>query len=272
MIPGYGISTIVCAELDIKTLLSRIAEAGFGQVELMCEQPHFNPATFDADSFRKLTEDLSIVIRSGHCPIADTDCGSLDQRRRRASVEMMAACLEPLASIGAEILVVHVNGPQDYNKQTCPKSWESSARSLQELSTMAASAGMKIAVENLPHYHTDRPGHAMSQLRELIADLGEHVGLCLDVSHALVSGHDPVEELAVAGERLFCLHLHDCDGQEDGHLLPGQGVIDWTTLIDELNSMNFAGLRMIESVAEKAELDDALSKTYSIVTEWKALG
>ena len=48
--------------------------------------------------------------------------------------------------------------------------------------------------------------------------------MLIDVGHCLISGEDPAELIAVAGERFSYIHFDDNDGQSDLHwpLLAGQ--------------------------------------------------
>ena len=255
--------------LDIDEALPKISEAGFSNIEILLEPPYFDGDSFDVKKIQALTQKHGLTVRVGHSPIEETDCGSVDESKRAASVDLIGNCFEPLASIGAEIVVVHINGPfTEYTLDTRQASLDQSKKSLIELSRQAESAGIKIAVENLPHHSMPRPGHSMAEILELIADLSENVGLCLDVGHAQISGHDPVEELRIAASRLLSLHLQDVDGQKDSHWIPGKGVIDWEALIRELNDMKFTGPRMIEVIPQAAEIDAALKECYNITERW----
>jgi sugar phosphate isomerase/epimerase len=42
------------------------------------------------------------------------------------------------------------------------------------------------------------------------------------------------------------LHVHDNKGHGDDHLPPGDGRIDWTTLLKELAAVNFSGAFILE--------------------------
>ncbi len=52
--------------------------------------------------------------------------------------------------------------------------------------------------------------------------------ICLDVGHVSVWSKVPVEEwIAVLGEDIRCMHIHDNRGYVDSHLVPGKGAINW---------------------------------------------
>ena len=116
--------------------------------------------------------------------------------------------------------------------------------------------------------HT-RPLHDMVELKKLIENMPPHVGLCLDTTHALVNGHDPLAQLNIAADRLFCLHLHDSDGQGDCHWVPGKGIIDWQPFLARLNQLNFSGPRTLEVTAEEPQEEKTLTEAAAVIQKWQ---
>ena len=111
----------------------------------------------------------------------------------------------------------------------------------------------------------------MSELRPAIDDMPDHVGLCLDTTHALIAGHDPLGQLNIAADRLFALHLHDSDGEGDCHWVPGRGIIDWQPFIRRLDELEFAGPRTIEVAACEGNEDRVLGEVARVAAsqfEW----
>lgn len=48
------------------------------------------------------------------------------------------------------------------------------------------------------------------------------------------------------GDRLLTLHLHDNDGEEDQHALPGTGTIVWKSLMEKLDRLGYEGALSLE--------------------------
>src|SRR6185437_11221267 len=61
------------------------------------------------------------------------------------------------------------------------------------------------------------------------------VGLCLDVGHAHF-GEGVRTTLEQWKPHIFSSHIHDNHGQQDEHLWPGDGTIDWAETMSELRS------------------------------------
>ncbi len=70
---------------------------------------------------------------------------------------------------------------------------------------------------------------------------GEIFTACLDVGHCAISGsyaHDMVRTL---GKRIHTLHVHDNDGYDDSHQLPGLGKINWLNFMNALKDVGYSG-------------------------------
>ncbi len=55
-----------------------------------------------------------------------------------------------------------------------------------------------------------------------------------------------LELLTMYGDRLLALHLHDNDGEEDQHALPGTGTIAWKPLMEKLDRLGYQGALSLE--------------------------
>lgn len=246
----YGVSTGLFAGTNLKFALQQIAAAKFEQVEILAEPPHLYPCLHATNQVMAWLNDLGLKARVGHGIFSDgrPNCGTLDESKRRESVLHVATCFEPLVAMGAEFVVLHPTGYSlnEFTDRKRPQVVRQVAKSMKELAAMAQDTGIKLAWENLPHHHTARPLHDMQELRALIDPMPDHVGLCLDTTHALIAGHDPLAQLDIASDRLFCLHLHDSNGQDDCHWVPGRGLIDWNPFINRLGELGFSGTRTIE--------------------------
>ena len=267
----YGLSTIALNHLSLQAALRRIAEAGFDQIEIVAEPPHLYPGDHDPNQVRGWLDELGIGAPVGHGLFShgNPNCADADEQVRRQAVDYITTCFEPLAAVGAQYVVLHPTGYSlDYTAEHRQAHIDQARKSMNELAKRGGDAGIRLAWENLPHHGTDRPLHDMSELRVLIDDMPEHVGLCLDTTHAMIAGHDPLEQLNIAADRLFCLHLHDCDGQRDCHWVPGRGIIDWDPFIARLDELQFAGTRTIEAAATEDTADEVLTGAFEVARRW----
>ncbi len=79
-----------------------------------------------------------------------------------------------------------------------------------------------------------------SHLIALVQNASPGHGFCHDVGHEQCYTPD-TNYLAVCGNRLLYTHLHDNRGQADEHLLPYDGIRDWTQYASALAERNYRG-------------------------------
>ncbi|NLE26298.1 MAG: hypothetical protein GX625_13325 [Clostridiaceae bacterium] len=61
----------------------------------------------------------------------------------------------------------------------------------------------------------------------------------------------------------MALHLHDNDGTDDQHLIPGDGLIDWSVVIKKLCETNYPGAIALEVSNEFSKnIDDKDAKVF----------
>ncbi len=79
-----------------------------------------------------------------------------------------------------------------------------------------------ILIENMP---PPMFGRDVALVRRMVDEIASpHLGQCYDSGHAMLA-HDPLGTIRAMGPRLWGVHLHDNDGQEDDHRLPGMGIV-----------------------------------------------
>jgi sugar phosphate isomerase/epimerase len=271
---NYGISTTILNRHKLEIALKRIAMAGFQQIEISAEPPHLTPGECEPKEIMALLKNLGLSARVGHglYDHGSPNLAALDEGLRQKSVDHVQSCFKPLMAVGVEIIILHPTGYSlDYTKANRQQVIEQSLRSMETLAEVAKDLEIKLAWENLPHHNTARPLHDMSELKILVDQMPSHIGLCLDTTHTLISGHDPLEQLNIAGDRLFCLHLHDSDGKRDCHWVPGKGVINWDPFIARLNEINFSGPRTLEVISTLKDEGVILTKAAAVAQKWEAM-
>lgn len=265
---AYGVSTSILSAAPLEQVLQRLAGAGIGQIEISAEPPHFTPGAADVEVVRDWLDQTGLRAPVGHALYGSVNLSALDESVRRQSVQDVRTSLQMMTALGTFLAVVHPTGfSPDYHDDNRGDFLNQACTSMNELAAIAGDLGIRLAWENLPHHGAPRPLHDMTELRAIVDRMPEHVGLCLDTTHALYAGHDPLTQLKIAGERLFCLHLHDSDGSGDSHWVPGRGTIDWEALICYLDEIAFVGPRTIEAIASPGEEDRVIAQVSQLVRE-----
>ena len=101
-----------------------------------------------------------------------------------------------------------------------------------------------MALENTGSGYTRDPERLVALMDDIRAT---NVGICIDTGHRNLCG-DPVDALRIAGSHLITLHIQDNHGEQDEHLLPDLGQIDWTGVSQALKDIDYRGVFMYELI------------------------
>jgi sugar phosphate isomerase/epimerase len=127
--------------------------------------------------------------------------------------------------LGCEVAVVHA--PRA--RLPITPRMQRYVRSLDLVQTLAAGSGIAIGLETTQRPSDGRAPLLMDDLDVFVSFADQHhVGVTLDVSHALANGDDLLALLDCIGSRLVNVHYSDCRRRASGHkprthLLPGTG-------------------------------------------------
>jgi 5-keto-L-gluconate epimerase len=117
---------------------------------------------------------------------------------------------------------------------------------LQRAATRAAAGGVRLALEPLNRYESDIVNNAEEGLA-LVEEVGhQSVGLLLDTFHMNIeeAQYDAAIRSAARAGRLFHLHLGDSN-----RLAPGEGHLDFQTILASLRAVDYKGYLSAELLA-----------------------
>ena len=87
----------------------------------------------------------------------------------------------------------------------------------------------------------------VDEFRTFYDEIGEDVGMALDVGHANVVG-ELEGFLTGFSDKIVHVHAHDNYGKSDEHLGVGYGNIGWNLVAEHLKRVSFSKAVIIESV------------------------
>ncbi len=185
----------------------------------------------------------------------------------------MNQLLEAAQFLGVSFIVVHpvlVCSPSNRHQGEVEVAG-CQEQSLKRVARLAGERGIRVALENLQR--KTAPAFAdVRALVELARRLGEdNVGICLDTGHCLVSGLDPLQELDHGVSQLCSFHLHDNDGVEDLHWVPGKGPIDWPRFFDKLRAARYDGSFVLEIWGGK-NAEDIMKEARAFAERYDLMG
>lgn len=136
------------------------------------------------------------------------------------------------------IICIHVS-----SGWTPPPITDVGLKRFDELIDLAAKNGVIVAVEN--QRLLDRVDFFMKRYAK-----STNVQFCYDCGHEHCFTEN-VEFLKLFGDRLVCTHIHDNTGKpesgdNDAHLLPFDGNIDYKAMMKDLDACGYKGSLMLE--------------------------
>ena len=256
----FGVSTHLYHEQRLgKHHLTEIAAHGFEAVEIFATRSHFDyhdPAAIA--SLGAWLAECNLALHSVHAPITDAFVNGRGQRTfstaaqdhdaRSATLREIQAAVNIATTLPFKFLVVHLGVPLAQQPALDDNNRQAAVRSVEAIHAMAAPLGIRVAVEVM--------GNDLSGPAELVAMLEEHfddtdVGICMDVGHAHLIADVP-EAIETTSEYLMTTHLHDNRRQNDDHLVPFQGSIDWAATVMALEKIGYDGVLMYEVKAAES--------------------
>jgi len=229
---------------DVQEEIEIVRGAGIRRVQVYRNWLAGTPA----EQIRQRLQDAGLVADSLHAyielemfegPAFDLSAG--DAKARQAALDLARRETEFARALGCRDVVVHPAGPGETEGDAFRA--ESFRTSAEHLARMAEPAEVRFLVENMP---PPMFGQDAVLLRRIVDGIDSpHLGLAYDSGHAHVAGR-AVAIVHDMGPRLWGVHLHDNDGTEDDHLLPGMGTLPFEDVASALAEVGFTGTFTLE--------------------------
>ncbi|NPA95559.1 MAG: sugar phosphate isomerase/epimerase [Thermodesulfobacteria bacterium] len=194
---------------------------------------------------RKLhSEGLKCTV---HAPFTDIACGAVDSRVRSVALDRLKEAVDLAALFQARDMVFHTGWERKIYADSRELWLGFATETITALCEHAKASGVKISLENtfeLDTYLHERIFEAVPK---------ELLGFCLDAGHVYAFSKTELNQwVGALGQRITHLHLHDNNGEEDEHLVPGAGVVDFPYLFTWLSEHNIRPVLTLEAHDEES--------------------
>ncbi len=228
---------------DIPALAARARAAGADVLEIAISR---EPLPFDAAAARGALAAEGLEGTLVTSLNAETDITSEDAAVRRAGVDFLRRYVEHAAELGSPLLSGAIYGvvfqPKYLTPEERARRWACTVEALSELGPVAASAGVRIAIEPLSRFHTSLINTAVDG-RRLVDEVNHPaIGILLDTFQMNIEEKSLRDAVRTAGDRLFHVHAAESDRGT-----PGTAQVHWTELRDGLRDVGYDGRLIIES-------------------------
>ena len=85
------------------------------------------------------------------------------------------------------------------------------------------------------------------ELVDRLSEQYDNVGICWDFGHANMMGWNQPQALEMMGKRLIATHVQDNYADNDHHLLPYHGTIEWEPIMKMLKKIDYKGVFAYET-------------------------
>ncbi|MDG6939402.1 MAG: sugar phosphate isomerase/epimerase [Nitrososphaerota archaeon] len=248
---------------DLRDAMNWAASAGFQALELeVLTKRHLD--TFDAESLRSLTEALdSSAVSIPHVSFPFIFHSFPDTSTWRSVKRDFERCVEVTGRVEAEVIQLtsapfpgaeltwdgpYPGGPPAnvvFHRVGGWKSvWGTFVESVGQLCDMAKAAGLKLAMEPRPREVIGNTDAMLALLR----DVGSSdLGTVFDTGHHFVMKEVLPVSIWKLANSIASVQLSDNDGIIEHHWAPGEGRIDFESVLRALNDERYGGYLAIES-------------------------
>jgi L-ribulose-5-phosphate 3-epimerase len=221
-----------------------IKEAGFDNVFLWWGD-EFVDLDGDKNLLPEMARAVGLEVENVHAPFDKTNRIWTESVNAEDIVKRYTQCIIDCAQHNIPTVVIHLT-----NGDAPPAPTLLGIDRIKYLVELAEQKGVNIALENLrkPEY-----------LQFVFSNIqSNRLGFCYDSGHENCYSKG-TDLLRTYGNKLMALHLHDNDGTDDQHRIPGEGTINWDSIIQKIKSTRYQG-------AISLEVTNEFSKQYSGIT------
>ena len=231
-------------KLPMKERFTKIKAAGFDAVGLWSE------ADWSHDEWHRrdqaiLAREAGLEIMDAHAPrIADfVDAIWTDTLDGEATYETYKRTIHNCAEVGLKNLIIHT---ETYHHSPPPNAL--GILRIQKLVETAENHGITLALEHIRNHryliyiysHIESP----------------NLRFCYDSGHQNCNEPE-VDLLALFGDKLAALHLHDNNGRHDQHRIPFTGTVNWPEKMAKISALGYQGPITLECTLRRRDETEA---------------
>jgi L-ribulose-5-phosphate 3-epimerase len=236
--------------------VARLADQGYGGVELMFFPGHLWPAELDAAELRKLRRLCETRLRlvSVNMPNVDINVAAAAEEMRAYSLDLLTSFVRCAGELGAGGIIVGPGKPNPLFPMPRERMISYFYRALDVLAPLARKVGTRLLIENMPFAFLP-DAEALMRVVDLYGD--SSIRVIYDVANAYFIGEPPIEGLRRVRDRLSLVHFSDTTRQSYKHDPLGRGDVPLTGLASAMKEVGYSELSMLEIISHSPDADIA---------------
>ncbi len=191
---------------------------------------------FDFSKMKSYADKYGLNLWSYHLPFLPfTEIDISNPKLADYTVDFLSKLIKRAAEeADIHLIVIHPSGEPIEEDERATRM-ECAKKSLARLAEFAMQYGTTLAVEDLPRTCLARNS---DELLELVS-AHDALRICFDTNH-LLNEHNE-DFVKKAADKMVTIHVSDYDFGDERHYLPGEGMIDWQSLIHTLKECGYKG-------------------------------
>ncbi len=236
MKPELGFVNLLSTE-NVLDDLAFAAANGFKWFELALDwKQNFNLPDKTLDKIRDRAKDEGIRLIV-HTPFY-LPTSALLPEIKKGLLEYVEKAVRLAEHINSDRMTFH-SGWREMPGPNTDLCLESLIENLRSIVATGEEYNVNICLENSPEYALVLCDNLRDYLHVL--DAVNDIKVTLDVGHAHTSSSSPEEYLCDVKDMIMDMHIHDNMGELDEHQCPGQGTLNFESLLAECKKWGYSG-------------------------------
>lgn len=256
---GFGVNTYsYIFSGHAADTVARLADQGYGGVELMFFPGHLWPADLDASALRSLRRlcEQRLQLVAVNMPNVDMNVAAAVDEMRAYTLKLLVQFVRCAGELGAGGIIIGPGKANPLFPMPRDRMVGHFYRALDTLAPLARRVGTRLLIENMPF--------AFLPDAELLMDVidgygDESLRVIYDVANAHFIGEPPSDGLRRVRDRLSLVHFSDTTRQNYKHDPLGCGDVPLAGIPSVMKEIGYTGLPMLEIISNTPDVDIAES-------------
>jgi sugar phosphate isomerase/epimerase len=236
--------------------VARLADQGYGGVELMFFPGHLWPAELGASALRSLRRlcEQRLRLVAVNMPNIDINVAAAAEEMRAYTLDLLVQFVRCAGELGAGGIIVGPGKPNPLFPMPRDRMISYFYRALDTLAPLARQGGTRLFIENMPFAFLPD----VESLMKVVDGYGDDsIRVIYDVANAHFVGEAPTEGLRRVRDRLSLVHFSDTTRRSYKHDPLGCGDVPLAGIASVLKEVGYNELPMLEVISLNPDADIA---------------
>jgi L-ribulose-5-phosphate 3-epimerase len=254
---GFGVNTYsYIFGGSAADIVARLADLGYGGVELMFFPGHLWPAELDASQLRSLRRLCEARLRlvAVNMPNVDMNVAAAAEEMRTYTLNLLVQFVRCAGELGAGGIVVGPGKANPLFPMPRDRMISHFYRALDTLAPLAREVGTRLFIENMPFAFLP---DAESLMNAVDGYGDDSIRVIYDVANGHFIGEPPTEGLRRVRDRVSLVHFSDTTRQSYKHDAIGCGDVPLAGIPSVMKEIGYSELPMLEVITLNPDADIA---------------